>query len=116
MCDHRILLLSGRPKEGTILNEVEYTRFSLSIAAREDSLTKYAAHVWDYDPESGLLSRRSGDDGLPNRHVEVASFVPLVIGEDVRGTAPDGGEVWLGELKAFTLNEAGVAIPAFLVP
>ena len=94
----------------------ESSPFSLSIAARKSSLTKYAAHVWDYDPGTRLLSQRSPHSAPPDRRVEVESFRPLIIGEDVRGTVIAGAEIWLGELKAFTLNEVGIVIPGFLVP
>lgn len=97
-------------------NPSESAPFCLSIAARKNSLTKHAAHVWDYDPASCLLSQRSEHSNKPGRQIEVAAFKTLIIGEDVRGTTPDGEEVWLGELKAFTLNEAGIAIQGFHLP
>jgi hypothetical protein len=94
----------------------ESPAFSLSIGARKNSLTKYAARVWDYDPSTRLLSKRPAHDALLDRQVRVDAFMPLIIGEDVRGIAPDGDEVWLGELTAFTLNEPGISIPRSLLP
>jgi hypothetical protein len=90
--------------------------FTLSIAARKNSLTKYAAHVWDYDPGSRLLTERSAHGDLPDRRVEVEAFAQLIVGEDVRGTAPNGAEFHLGELQAFTFNKEGTEIPRFLAP
>lgn len=93
-----------------------YGPFTLLIGAPKDSITKYAAHPWDYDPDTQVLSYRLLDDARPGRDIALMSFARLVIGEDVRAIAADGSEVRLGVLKGFAVNEEGAKVPRVLAP
>jgi hypothetical protein len=116
--DNMWVKVSGLPiQEGlTMTYFSEYVPFSLSIGARKNSATKYAARVWDFDPVTRLLSQRPTQSSETARELRVHSFKQLIIGEDVRGTTADGEDLWLGQLQAFTLNEPGVTIPRSFAP
>ena len=93
-----------------------YPPFSLSIGAPKNSPTKVPPQTWDYDPTTRTLSYRNYERDEHNSEIEVQVFERLVIGENVRGKTVEGGDIWLGELLAFAVNERGVKVPLGLVP